>query len=173
MVDDALQARPWVRIALVAVLVFEMLGWASGYLSQSGYGNSWFDALQKPSFMPPGWLFGVVWPILYAMLGVAVAMIIALPPSPKRTGALTLFGIQMALNFAWSPVFFALHDIELAKYIIIMMVVLSAIAAGQFFRLRPPAGVLMIPYLAWLVFATTLNTVIGTLNPGASQPLFG
>ena len=59
----------------------ELLGGLSGWLSNSGYGNAWFDALHKPSFMPPGWVFGVVWPILYALLGIALAMILAEPPS--------------------------------------------------------------------------------------------
>ena len=57
--------------------------------------------------MPPGWVFGVVWPILYALLGVALAMILAEPPSPRRRKALILFFVQLALNFAWSPIFFA------------------------------------------------------------------
>lgn len=170
---DAIDRRPWVMTAIVAVLLFETLGWASGYVSQSGYGNDWFDALRKPAFMPPGWLFGVVWPILYAMLGIAVALVIALPASPKRTTALVLFAVQMLLNFAWSPLFFGLHDIVLAKYVIIAMLLISAVAAGQFYRLRPAAGLLMIPYLCWLLFATTLNTAVDTLNPGAGQPLFG
>ena len=57
--------------------------------------------------MPPGWAFGVVWPILYALLGIALAMILAEPPSPRRRSALILFFVQLALNFAWSPIFFA------------------------------------------------------------------
>ena len=55
----------WWKLALIAVIVIEVLGGFSGWLSNSGYGNQWFDSLRKPSFMPPGWLFGVVWPILY------------------------------------------------------------------------------------------------------------
>ena len=84
----------WWKIAVVAVIAIELLGGASGWLSNSGYGNAWFDALQKPSFMPPGWVFGVVWPILYALLGIALAMIQAEPSSPRRQAALTLFFIQ-------------------------------------------------------------------------------
>ena len=72
------------RSRLLAVVAIELLGGLSGWLSNSGYGNGWFDALQKPSFMPPGWTFGVVWPILYALLGIALAMILAEPPSPRR-----------------------------------------------------------------------------------------
>jgi len=74
MTETEIRASWW-KIALVAVVAIELLGGASGWLANSGYGNPWFDGLQKPSFMPPGWLFGVVWPVLYALLGVAFAMI--------------------------------------------------------------------------------------------------
>jgi tryptophan-rich sensory protein len=172
MAETALR-RDWWKTAIVAVIAIELLGGLSGWLSNSGYGNAWFDALQKPSFMPPGFLFGIVWPILYALLGVALAMILAEPPSPRRQAALTLFGIQLMLNFAWSPIFFAAHDIQLANIVIFVMAVVAAIAARQFLKMRRAAGLLMIPYLAWLVFAATLNSTIGSLNPGAGSSLLG
>ena len=153
------------KVMLVCVVAIELLGGASGWVSNSGYGNGWFDALQKPSFMPLGWAFGLVWPILYAMLGVALAMILVEPPSDRRKLGLSLFFVQMVLNFAWSPIFFAAHQITIAKYVIFIMALLAAGAAGQFYRLRKPAGLLMVPYLAWLVFATTLNASIEALNP--------
>jgi benzodiazapine receptor len=163
----------WWKMALVCVIAIELIGGLSGWISNSGYGNAWFDALQKPSFMPPGAAFGIVWPILYALLGVALAMILAEPQSPRRKTALTLFFVQLALNFAWSPIFFALHDIGLANVVIFAMAAIAAAAAGQFSRLRKPAGLLMVPYLAWLVFAATLNSSIQSLNPGAGVSLFG
>ena len=165
--------KDWWKIALVAVIAIEALGGLSGWVSNSGYGNGWFDVLVKPSFMPPGWAFGVVWPILYALLGIAVAIVLAAPPSPRRTLALTLFFIQLALNFAWSPIFFAGHDIALGKVVIFVMAALAAAAAGQFLRIRTAAGLLMLPYIAWLVFAATLNATIERLNPGAGTSLLG
>ena len=173
MNDMVQPARPWLRIAFVTVPVIMILGSLSGYLSNSGFGNDWFDALVKPVFMPPGWAFGLVWPILYAMLGVALAMVLAEPESPRRKAGLTLFFIQLALNFAWSPIFFAAHDIGLAKYVIALMALLAALAARQFLVVRRLAGLLMVPYLMWLVFAATLNTAIDNLNPGASTSLLG
>lgn len=161
------------KIAVVTVAGIELLGGLSGWLSNSGYENSWFADLQKPSFMPPGWIFGVVWPILYALLGIALAMILAEPPSDRRRVALILFFVQLALNFAWSPIFFAGHDIALAKWVIFVMAALAAAAARQYLKLRRPAGLLMIPYLAWLVFAATLNATIEALNPGAGTSLLG
>jgi len=162
----------WWKIAVPAVLIIEILGGASGWLSNSGFGNPWFDALRKPPFMPPGWTFGLVWPILYALMGIALAMVMTVPPSPRRQAALTLFFIQLALNFAWSPIFFAGHDIRVAKIIIFVMTAVAAAAAGQFLRLKRTAGLLLIPYLAWLVFATMLNATIEDLNPGAGHSLF-
>ena len=165
--------RNWWKTALVAVVAIEVLGGLSGWLSNSGYGNTWFDGLAKPAFMPPGWVFGLVWPILYAMLGVALAMILAEPPSERRRNALILFFIQLALNLAWSPVFFAGHDIVLAKVIVFAMAAVAATTAGQFIRLRRAAGLLLVPYLAWLVFAATLTAAIQQLNPDAGRSLLG
>ena len=172
MADES-RRTDWRKIAIVAVVAIELLGGLSGWLSNSGYANDWFAALQKPFFMPPGWTFGVVWPILYALLGISLAMILAEPPSDQRRLALVLFLIQIALNFAWSPIFFAAHDITLAKWAIFVMAAVAAAAARQFLKLRKVAGLLLIPYLAWLVFAATLNATIEVLNPGAGTSLLG
>jgi tryptophan-rich sensory protein len=165
--------RSWWKIAAVTVLAIEVLGGLSGWLSNSGFGNSWFDTLEKPAFMPPGPVFGIVWPILYALLGIALAMILAEPPSDRCRTALILFFVQLALNFAWSPIFFAGHDIVLAKVVIFAMAAIAAAAAGQFFRIRAAAGLLMLPYLAWLVFAAVLTATIEQLNPDAGTSLLG
>ena len=170
---EAADERSWGRIALFTVPAIVLAGSATGWLSNSGYENGWFAGLYKPPFMPPGWTFGLVWPILYVLMGISVAMILAEPPSDRRRFGLILFFIQLALNFAWSPVFFSAHDITLAKYVIFAMAVLAAAAAGQFFRLCKAAGLLLIPYLAWLIFAATLNASIENLNPGAGTPLIG
>ena len=167
------ERRSWSKLAMITAPIILLAGSASGWLSNSGFGNPWFDALDKPFFMPPGAAFGIVWPILYVLMGVALAMILAEPPSPRRRRALILFFIQLALNFAWSPIFFAAHDITLAKYVIFVMAILAGWTAGQFYRLRKAAGLLLIPYIAWLIFAFTLNSTIDALNPGAGTPLFG
>jgi tryptophan-rich sensory protein len=173
MAEAAERPTGWGKIALVTVPAIVLAGSASGWLSGSGYGNSWFDDLAKPFFMPPGWAFGLVWPILYALMGAALALVLAEPPSPRKRAALILFFAQLALNFAWSPIFFAAHDITLAKYVIYLMAAIAAAAAGQFMRLRRVAGLLLIPYLAWLIFAATLNSGIEDLNPGAGTSLLG
>ena len=158
---------------MITVPAIVLAGSASGWLSGSGYRNEWFAALEKPFFMPPGWAFGVVWPILYALMGLALAMILAEPSSDRRRNALILFFAQLALNFAWSPIFFAGHDMTLAKYVIFLMTAIAAAAAGQFLRLRKAAGLLLVPYLAWLIFAAALNAAIENLNPAAGTSLIG
>ena len=163
---ETAERREWWKYALITVPVIVLAGSASGWLSNSGYGNPWFDGLTKPFFMPPGWVFGVVWPILYTLLGLALALILAEPPSDRRRNALILFFAQLAINFAWSPVFFAAHAIQAALGMIVVMAGFAAFAAGQFRRIRPLAGLLMLPYLLWLCFAAALNSAIGNLNPG-------
>lgn len=164
---EAAAHREWWKYAIVTVPAIILAGSASGWLSNSGFGNSWFDGLIKPFFMPPGWAFGVVWPILYLLLGLALALVLAEPPSTKRRNALILFFLQLALNFAWSPIFFAAHRIQLALGVIVAMAGFAALTAGQFRQIRPLAGALMVPYLLWLCFAFALNSAIGNLNPGA------
>ena len=109
---EAAQRNEWWKIALITVPTIVLAGSASGWLSGSGYGNPWFDRLVKPPFMPPGWVFGAAWTTLYTLLGLSLAMILAEPASDRRKRALILFFGQLALNFAWSPIFFAGHDIS-------------------------------------------------------------
>jgi translocator protein len=163
--------REWWKYALATVPAIMLLGSLSGWVSNSGYGNAWFDALEKPVFMPPGWAFGLVWPVLYALLGFAVALILAEPRSEARTKALALFLAQLALNFAWSPIFFAAHSPRIALMTIFVMTAIAAMASGQFWRIRRVAGALMLPYLAWLCFAAALNAAIDRLNPGSDALL--
>ena len=173
MAEMATDRRVYWKYALITVPAIVLAGSASGWLSGSGYGNPWFDALVKPTFMPPGWMFGAAWTTLYTLMGIALAMILAQPPSGQRRTALILFFVQLGLNFAWSPIFFAGHDIKLAAMVIFLMAVVAALAARRFYRLRPLAGLLMTPYLAWLCFAAALTTAIDRLNPGAGQSLLG
>jgi tryptophan-rich sensory protein len=111
--------------------------------------------------------------VLYALLGIALAMVLAQPPSSSRSVGLVLFFVQLALNFAWSPVFFAGHDIVLAKWMIVAIAALAAGAALLFSRVRSVAALFLLPYLGWLVFAAALNWSIDALNPGAGTSLLG
>lgn len=145
-----------------------------GSLSGIGFGpDQWYAQLEKPSFQPPSYLFGIVWPALYTMMALALATVLNEPKSPERTSAVTFFLIQLILNFSWSYVFFGARAIEPASWLLMAIIVAAAVTAGKFFRIRPLAGWLMLPYLAWLLFAFVLNRSIVALNPGAGSPLFG
>jgi tryptophan-rich sensory protein len=159
----------FLRYALVTVPLVLLLGTISGRLANSGYGNAWFDAIRKPALMPPGWVFGVAWTILYILLGLALALILHARGARGRGVALGFFAAQLVLNYAWSPLFFAAHEVGAAFVVIVVMIALSAVAALLFARIRRPAGFLMLPYLAWLFFAAYLTWQVGALNPDASQ----
>jgi len=158
------------RKALVAVPVVLLLGMASGRLSNSGYGNPWFDQLVKPEAMPPGWAFGAAWTALYVLLGLAFAMILNARGNQLRGKAIALFVAALALNLAWSPLFFRLHQVTAALWLIGAMFLAGLATTLIFARIRPLAGWLLVPYLAWLCFAAALNNDIRRLNP-KGQPL--
>ena len=165
--------RTWWRIALLTVPLIVVAGSLIGLLSNSGLDNGWYAPLAKPSFQPPGWAFGVVWTALYTMMGIALALVLGAPRSRRRTTALGLFAAQLALNFAWSPVFFGGGMIDVGLLILLMMNVLVTMTIIIFWRIRPLAGALLIPYLAWLCIATALNHETGRLNPGADRAPLG
>lgn len=166
------ESRQWWKIALVTVPGIVIVGWLMGVVSDSGFGNGWYDGLAKPAFQPPGWAFGLVWTLLYTVLGIALAIVFSEPPTSRRRIALMLFSIQLGLNFVWSPIFFGWQMIEVGLVTIIIMLLLATASANLFRSIRPVAGWLMLPYLAWLCLATALNYETGRLNPGAdSAPL--
>lgn len=157
------------RRALITVPLILFLGFLVGGLSNSGDSNRWFAALVKPAIQPPGWLFGVAWTILYAMIGFALAMILHARGARGRSVALYLFALQLTLNLAWSPTFFVAHQVS-AALVLSLMILGSATATTLLFgRIRRAAAWLMLPYLLWLGFASILNYQIDRLNPGAAS----
>jgi tryptophan-rich sensory protein len=159
----------FLRSALVTVPAVLLLGTLSAVLADSGYGNSWFAALAKPDFMPPAWAFPVAWTILYVCLGFALAMILHARGARRRRAALGVFLLQLALNYAWSPIFFGFHLVWPAFAIICAIIALTLVAAMLFLRIRKGAALLLLPYLAWLCFAAALNYRIARLNPGGGR----
>ena len=159
----------FLRYALFTVPAILLLGTVSGRISGSGYGNAWFDALEKPAIMPPGWVFGVTWTLLYILLGLAFALVLHARGARGRGLAIALFVLQLLLNFAWSPIFFAYHEVGAAFWTIVAMILLSAAIAILFWRIRRSAALLMLPYIAWLGFAALLTWQIGVLNPEAAE----
>ena len=153
------------RIALVTVPGILGAGFLIGQVSGSGYGNPWFDRLAKPAAMPPGWVFGLTWSILYAILGVVLATLFAAESSRARSLALALFLAQLALNFSWSPLFFAAHRVAPALLVLAAMMLLSLAATRVIGSISRAAARLMLPYLGWLSFASYLNLEIWRMNP--------
>jgi len=157
----------FLRYAVITVPAIVLLGTLSGFLSNSGYSNPWFDALRKPGFMPPGWAFGVAWTILYILIGISLAMLLHAKGARKRERAIILFGLMLAINLAWSPVFFGMHKVTFALGMIAAMIVLTASLILILWRIRIVAALLLYPYLGWLMFAGLLNYEILRLNPNA------
>ena len=170
---DGWSGRNWWKLALVTAPLIVIIGSLIGYLSNSGFENGWYAGLAKPGFQPPSWAFGVTWTILYALMGIALAMVLTAPPSNVRRLGLALFAVQLALNFSWSPVFFGAGAIDWAFLVIMAMNVLVTATIIAFWQVRPLAGLLLLPYLALLCLATALNHETGRLNPGADKAPLG
>jgi tryptophan-rich sensory protein len=117
--------------------------------------------------MPAAWVFGAAWTLLYILLGLSLAMVLHARGAKSRQKAVGLFGLQLVLNFAWPPVFFAFHQIEAALSIVAAMIVVGVVTVLVIWRIRVLAGLLLYPYLAWLMFAGMLNYQILALNPNA------
>jgi tryptophan-rich sensory protein len=153
------------RWALVTVPLVLLLGILSGRVSGSGYGNPWFDALAKPAFMPPGWMFGAAWTVLYVLLGLALAMLLHARGARHRGTAIAIFLLQLAANYAWSPLFFALHQPGGALALVAVMILLTVVLIVLLWWIRRIAAWLLVPYLAWLCFAALLTASIWQMNP--------
>lgn len=157
----------FLRWAMVVVPGTVFLGFLSGRLSNSGYENRWFNALSKPDIVPPGWVFGVAWTLLYVMMGVAVSMILHARGAKGRGIALGLFGAQLLLNLMWTPLFFAAHKVTGALILIVVILGLVIATTFAFAPIRKAAAWLLVPYMVWLSFATILTFQINRMNPEA------
>lgn len=123
--------------------------------------QNWYNFLNKPAFSPPNWLFGPVWIILYFLMGISLYWIWI----KKSAGnALKIFAFHLALNASWSLVFFGLRNIFLALINIVILWILILIVIIKFYRVDKKAGLILIPYLLWVSFATVLNYNLWLLN---------
>ncbi|MFN3474640.1 MAG: TspO/MBR family protein [Blastomonas sp.] len=157
----------FLRWALLFVPLVVLLGFGVSDFSGSGEDNRWFQALQKPDAQPPGWAFGAAWSVLYVMMGLAVTVVVTARGARLRGLAVLLFFVQLALNLAWPIVFFGMHQVTIAFYLLVAVFIAAFVTTIVFGRVRRLAAWLMVPYLAWLCFAAVLNKQIDTLNPGA------
>lgn len=125
--------------------------------------KDWYPTLVKPALNPPSWVFGPVWSGLYLLMGVALYLVWESNSKDKKW-ALWLFGIQLALNAIWSPVFFGAHLIGVTLVIIILMWVAIVMTISAFSKVSKPAAALLAPYIVWVSFATYLNFALWWLN---------
>lgn len=121
-----------------------------------------FQSLNKPALSPPGWLFPVVWTILYILMGIASYLI--LTSEKPNQSALVFYGIQLIFNFFWSIIFFNFEAYLFSFVWLIILWVLILATMILFFRVSEPSGYLLLPYLLWVTFAGYLNLYIYLLN---------
>jgi tryptophan-rich sensory protein len=146
-------------LAFWIVLTFGVAAFASQFEP-----GAWYQTIAKPSWTPPGWLFGPVWGLLYLAMSVSAWLIWRQRSTVKATVPLTLYLVQLALNGLWSWLFFGHQMIGTALVDIIVLTLLIALTAMMFFRIRKAAGIMMLAYFLWVSFATTLNLQIWRLN---------
>jgi benzodiazapine receptor len=124
----------------------------------------WYASLNQPSFNPPNWLFGPVWTTLYIVMGVSFYLIWKMDTSQNRNRAIGVFLFQLILNFFWSFLFFYFKNLGLALVEIILLWLSIATMIFTFYKVKPIAAYINIPYLLWVSFATALNAAYFYLN---------
>ena len=139
------------------------MGGLSGWLTREGT-KIYQQTIVQPPLSPPGWVFPVVWTILYALMGISAARIYQTAPSKSRSTGLNLFIAQLVVNFFWSPLFFNLQAFGLAFFWLLLLWVLVFRMIRSFRMIDPLAAKLQIPYLIWLTFAAYLNLGVWYLN---------
>jgi translocator protein len=150
-----------VTAGMVATVAVPLASGAGvGYATRRDSQGDWYRALQKPPWTPPGWLFGPVWTALYIMMGLALWRVVR----AGEWGAVAMFGVQLALNLSWSLVFFKAKRPDWALANILALLVALMATTRQFYRVDKVAGQLLLPYLAWVTYAATLNAEIVRRN---------
>ena len=149
---------------LVAWLLVTFLAAALGAAASMEAG-AFYAQLDRPDWAPPAAVFGQVWTVLYLLMGIAAWLVWREGGFRAARAALTLFLVQLALNALWSWLFFAWHrgGLAFADIVLLWMAIIATLVA--FWRIRPLAGALLVPYLLWVSFATALNYATWRLNP--------
>ena len=151
----------WIQL-LTIILISELVGVLDSLLS--GNQGVIYTSFVKPPLSPPGWLFGVIWPVLYLLMSIAAYIIYQIPQTLERKEATTFYWIQLFVNFLWPIVFFRFEWYWIAVGVIILLDILVSITTLRFYKINKAAGYLMITYLLWILFATYLNIGIAVLN---------
>ncbi|WP_298467508.1 TspO/MBR family protein [uncultured Erythrobacter sp.] len=153
----------FLRWSLFLVPLIVLLGFLSGRFGSPD--TVWFDSLTKPSIFPPTAAFGIVWGILFAMIGFAVALVASAWGAFGRPLALVVFAVHFPITLAWTPVFFGAQNMQGGLIVIGAAIVTLLVVIAAFWRVRRSAGLLLVPYLGWLCFAGALNYMFIVENP--------
>lgn len=148
---------------IVSIIVPLGLGSIAGIFTAQSV-PEWYATLNRPSFNPPNWIFGPVWTMLYILMGISLFLIWKLEISKERNLAILVFMLQLLLNFGWSFIFFYFNMIGLALIEIILLWIFIVIMLALFYKIKPIAAYINIPYLLWVSFATVLNGSYYILN---------
>ena len=153
---------------IVCVSICLVVGGLAGFATQSSV-TTWFPTLNKPFFNPPSWLFGPVWATLYAMMGIALWFVWNAPQTTQqdqlqRKKGIIIFAIQLVFNFLWSFLFFGMRNPLFALFDIVLMLITIILTIIIFRKINTKTTPLLVPYLAWVSFATLLNASIWWLN---------
>lgn len=155
------------RWALFCVPLIVLLGFLGG---QMGSPNTlWFQGLTKPSIFPPPAAFGIVWSILYVMIGISLALVVSAWGAYGRGLAVVLFVVHFAFNLAWTAVFFGFQNMQSGLIVLVGAAVTLLPVMWAFFRVRRIAAYLLIPYFAWVCFASALNYQFIVENPDGGE----
>lgn len=149
---------------VVSLILWVVVSMAAGWVGSRFMPGAWYAELAKPSWNPPSWVFAPVWTVLYVLMGVAAWLVWKKVGFAGAPVVLGLFIFQLVLNALWSYLFFGAHRPDLAFFeIIVLWLAILATTIG-FWRVSVPAGVLLVPYLCWVAFASALNFQIWRLN---------
>ena len=155
-----LKSKKFIFLGLFVFLSFFM-SWWGGYISRY-YKEPWYSELIKPSFSPPDWIFAPVWITLYLLMGFAIWLIWL---NPKKTQKVfTIYFTHLFVNASWSITFFAFHQVLASLLIIALIIFLVIWLVKLYYPINKTSAILMLPYIAWLGFAFSLNYSIFVLN---------
>ncbi|HLL83747.1 MAG TPA: TspO/MBR family protein [Longimicrobium sp.] len=158
------QSRETAIVALPVWLAVSFVAAAAGGIA-SASAPVFYAQLAKPAWAPPAWLFGPAWTVLFVLMGVAAWLVWRERGHPRARTGLTLFVVQLVFNALWSWLFFAWRrgDLALAEVVVLELLIVATMVA--FWRVRPLAGALMIPYALWVAYATALTAAVWRMNP--------
>lgn len=148
---------------IIMVVVAEMAGIVGSVFTFPAIG-SWYAGLVKPWFTPPSWVFGPVWTILYALMGIAAGLVWHAKKTAERQAAIKIYFIQLGLNVIWSLLFFGLRSPAYALVEIIVLWIAIALTIKAFYPISKNAAMLLVPYILWVTVATALNAGVWLLN---------